>query len=322
MSVAVSYRMPLGLSKNCHELDSRVCHPVWTPAGACDATYFDENPTSSSSIISTSWEAYSSPSTVSYDLDAESEKYCAAAWNGCGHVHPSPDSVLTCANQAVFPTTSARKVEACYEKTVGLEPFPTRRMSKSLSLTSDVTAALDIPPELLPEVFAKVARKKGKGGRQPAVNPFLDPNVDPKKAKRIVANRESAARSKLRQKLFVESLKTKLESLGKQKTQLMQELTRLEASVEAVEADNAVLESRVKTLKNQNQAHSGSTEVWTPLNFVRLPESASGEAAEVQRRVCERSWDQCFKEGFHAGLAGFPSGSALAAARGSQNGLR
>ena len=47
-------------------------------------------------------------------------------------------------------------------------------------------------------------KRKGKGGRQPAMDPRLDPNVDPKKAKRILANRLSAARSKMKQKSHVE----------------------------------------------------------------------------------------------------------------------
>ena len=47
-------------------------------------------------------------------------------------------------------------------------------------------------------------KRKGKGGRQPAMDPRLDPNVDPKRAKRILANRVSAARSKMKQKSHVE----------------------------------------------------------------------------------------------------------------------
>ena len=45
--------------------------------------------------------------------------------------------------------------------------------------------------------------RKGKGGRQPAMDPRSDPRVDTKKARRILANRLSAARSKMRQKTAV-----------------------------------------------------------------------------------------------------------------------
>ena len=62
--------------------------------------------------------------------------------------------------------------------------------------TADVLATLAC---LSPQI-----KRKGKGGRQPAMDPRLDPNVDPKKAKRILANRLSAARSKMKQKSHVE----------------------------------------------------------------------------------------------------------------------
>lgn len=47
-------------------------------------------------------------------------------------------------------------------------------------------------------------KRKGKGGRQPAADPRLDPGIDPKRARRILANRLSAARSKMKQKSHVE----------------------------------------------------------------------------------------------------------------------
>ena len=46
--------------------------------------------------------------------------------------------------------------------------------------------------------------RKGKGGRQPALDPRLDPSIEPRKAKRILANRLSAARSKMKQKSEVQ----------------------------------------------------------------------------------------------------------------------
>ncbi len=42
--------------------------------------------------------------------------------------------------------------------------------------------------------------RKGKGGRQPAADPRRDPTVAPAKARRILANRLSAARSKMKAK--------------------------------------------------------------------------------------------------------------------------
>lgn len=47
-------------------------------------------------------------------------------------------------------------------------------------------------------------RRKGKGGRQPAGDPRLIPGMCPRKARRILANRLSAAKSKQKQKNQVE----------------------------------------------------------------------------------------------------------------------
>jgi hypothetical protein len=58
--------------------------------------------------------------------------------------------------------------------------------------------------DLLPpadELHSALQHRRGKGGRQPASDPRLDPKIDPKKARRILANRQSAARSKLKQKV-------------------------------------------------------------------------------------------------------------------------
>ena len=57
-------------------------------------------------------------------------------------------------------------------------------------------------------------KRKGKGGRQPAADPRLDPSIDPKRARRILANRLSAARSKMKQKSHVDVRRPRLCSLA------------------------------------------------------------------------------------------------------------
>lgn len=59
------------------------------------------------------------------------------------------------------------------------------------------------------EALLEKVQRKGKGGRAPAGDPRLDPRIDPRKARRILANRISAARSKLKQKLILEGLKVR-----------------------------------------------------------------------------------------------------------------
>jgi hypothetical protein len=83
--------------------------------------------------------------------------------------------------------------------------------------------------------------RKGKGGRQPAGNPLLDPRIDPKKAKRILANRLSAAKSKLKQKSQAEGMRQRVEMLRLQREGLATEVTTLEAACAAKEAEREAL---------------------------------------------------------------------------------
>ncbi|KAL0052512.1 hypothetical protein WJX82_003279 [Trebouxia sp. C0006] len=94
-------------------------------------------------------------------------------------------------------------------------------------------------------------KRKGKGGRQPAMDPRLDPTVDPKKAKRILANRLSAARSKMKQKSHVETLRRRIDVLSKQKSDIKASLTAAKSSCESKSGDNESLRSQIKALEEQ-----------------------------------------------------------------------
>ena len=79
---------------------------------------------------------------------------------------------------------------------------PSTKMLAAVAAAVDNMSTADVLAELA--CLSPQNKRKGKGGRQPAMDPRLDPNVDPKKAKRILANRLSAARSKMKQKSHVE----------------------------------------------------------------------------------------------------------------------
>jgi len=66
-------------------------------------------------------------------------------------------------------------------------------------------------------------RRKGRGGRTAAMDPRLDPSIDPKRAKRILANRLSAARSKNKQRGHLDILEGAHNQLLQQKEELMRE---------------------------------------------------------------------------------------------------
>jgi Basic region leucine zipper len=83
--------------------------------------------------------------------------------------------------------------------------------------------------------------RKGKGGRQPAGDPRMDPRIDPKKAKRILANRLSAAKSKLKQKSAAEGLKQRVEMLRLQREGLATEVSTLADACAEKEAEREAL---------------------------------------------------------------------------------
>jgi hypothetical protein len=83
--------------------------------------------------------------------------------------------------------------------------------------------------------------RKGKGGRQPAGDPRMDPRIDPKKAKRILANRLSAAKSKLKQKSAAEGLKQRVEMLRLQREGLATEVSTLAGACAEKEAEREAL---------------------------------------------------------------------------------
>ncbi|KAL3157768.1 hypothetical protein ABBQ32_012194 [Trebouxia sp. C0010 RCD-2024] len=119
----------------------------------------------------------------------------------------------------------------------------------------DVTEQKGVDTMSTADVLAELAylnprnKRKGKGGRQPAMDPRLDPNVDPKKAKRILANRLSAARSKMKQKSHVEALRRRIDLLSKQKSDTKATLAAAKSSCEGKADENDTLKAQIKTLE-------------------------------------------------------------------------
>ncbi|WZN62765.1 BZIP domain-containing protein [Chloropicon roscoffensis] len=102
--------------------------------------------------------------------------------------------------------------------------------------------------------FNKLLKKQTKGKkkqntRKTAPDPRLDPNIDPKRAKRIIANRESAARSKAKQKEHLESLKNLHQSLTEQKSSIEKEIFSIHADSERMRSDNERLIQMIHCLR-------------------------------------------------------------------------
>jgi hypothetical protein len=93
--------------------------------------------------------------------------------------------------------------------------------------------------------------RKGKGGRQPAADPRLDPRIDPRKAKRILANRLSAAKSKLKQKSATQGLRQRVEMLRLQREGLATEVAMLEHACKEQETEGQWLLTRIREVEEQ-----------------------------------------------------------------------
>ncbi|GIL53862.1 hypothetical protein Vafri_9378 [Volvox africanus] len=131
------------------------------------------------------------------------------------------------------------------ELQIGARPTLEQLLSQSVDTVADLEVLGDLEPQTVSALLEKVQRK-GKGGRAPAEDPRLDPSIDPRKARRILANRISAARSKLKQKLILEGLKARYQQLLSSKNEYSRELAELKRSCKELEARNRGLAVKLK----------------------------------------------------------------------------
>lgn len=75
--------------------------------------------------------------------------------------------------------------------------------------------------------------------------------VDPKRAKRIWANRQSAARSKERKMRYIAELERKVQTLQTEATSLSAQLTLLQRDTNGLNAENSELKLRLQTMEQQ-----------------------------------------------------------------------
>merc|ERR1711920_7718 len=80
--------------------------------------------------------------------------------------------------------------------------------------------------------------------------------VDPKRAKRIIANRQSAARSKERRMRYIADLESRCQSLQEETNELNANATEMEAHITALEAENGRLKECVNVLEGQAKVRS------------------------------------------------------------------
>ncbi|XP_020267324.1 transcription factor RF2b-like isoform X2 [Asparagus officinalis] len=84
--------------------------------------------------------------------------------------------------------------------------------------------------------------------------------VDPKKAKRILANRQSAARSKERKARYMSELERKVQTLQTEATTLSAQLTLYQRDTTGLGAENAELKIRLQAMEQQAQLRDALNE--------------------------------------------------------------
>ncbi|KAK9725127.1 hypothetical protein RND81_05G124100 [Saponaria officinalis] len=83
--------------------------------------------------------------------------------------------------------------------------------------------------------------------------------IDPKRAKRIWANRQSAARSKERKMRYIAELERKVQTLQTEATSLSAQLTLLQRDTNGLSSENSELKIRLQTMEQQVHLQDGKT---------------------------------------------------------------
>ncbi|XP_010921141.3 transcription factor RF2b [Elaeis guineensis] len=105
-------------------------------------------------------------------------------------------------------------------------------------------------------VFGDVEAKKAMTAEQLAELAA----IDPKRAKRILANRQSAARSKERKARYISELERKVQTLQTEATTLSAQLTLFQRDTTGLSAENAELKLRLQAMEQQAQLRDALNE--------------------------------------------------------------
>ncbi|XVE86054.1 hypothetical protein DITRI_Ditri18aG0005700 [Diplodiscus trichospermus] len=84
--------------------------------------------------------------------------------------------------------------------------------------------------------------------------------IDPKKAKRIIANRQSAARSKERKARYISELERKVQTLQTEATTLSAQLTLFQRDTTGLTTENTELKLRLQAMEQQAQLRDALNE--------------------------------------------------------------
>ncbi|RDY07524.1 Transcription factor RF2b, partial [Mucuna pruriens] len=101
-------------------------------------------------------------------------------------------------------------------------------------------------------------------------------NLDPKRAKRILANRQSAARSKERKARYIQELERKVQTLQTEATTLSAQLTLYQRDTTGLSSENTELKLRLQAMEQQAQLRDALNDAL--MKEVERLKIATGEA--------------------------------------------
>ncbi|KAE8714479.1 putative transcription factor PosF21 [Hibiscus syriacus] len=130
--------------------------------------------------------------------------------------------------------------------TVGSSEKPRVRHQHSQSMDGSTS----IKPEMLMSGSEEVSPADSKKAMSAAKLAELA-LIDPKRAKRIWANRQSAARSKERKMRYIAELERKVQTLQTEATSLSAQLALLQRDTNGMTAENSELKLRLQTMEQQ-----------------------------------------------------------------------
>ncbi|KAE8716377.1 Transcription factor VIP1 [Hibiscus syriacus] len=114
-------------------------------------------------------------------------------------------------------------------------------------------------------------------------------SVDPKRVKRILANRQSAARSKQRKMQYIAELEQKVQTLQTEATTLSAELTMLQRDSTGLSSQNNELKFRLQAMEQQAQLKDALNDALTA-EVQRLKHTAAefGGEAHLSNRMAQQ----------------------------------
>ncbi|XP_017219998.1 probable transcription factor PosF21 [Daucus carota subsp. sativus] len=153
-------------------------------------------------------------------------------------------------NASVQPSNNAPVSGSAAPATENIVSASTERPRVRHQHSQSMDGSTTIKPELLmsgTEDTSSVEAKKSMSAAKLAELAL----VDPKRAKRIWANRQSAARSKERKMRYIAELERKVQAMQTEATTLAAQLTLLQRDTNGLTAENSELKLRLQTTEQQ-----------------------------------------------------------------------